>query len=162
MSHRVLSDSDREGYVFERTLVAGWGDMDWNSHMANTAYFDKGADVRMMFFAEHGFPMGEFARLKIGPVIFKEEIEYFREIRLLDEVRVTLSLAALSEDGSRFRIRNEFFRPDGKRAARLESSGGWLDLAARKLVVPPAGLVAALRALPGTKDFESLPSSVNP
>lgn len=87
--------------MFEKTLVAGWGDMDWNSHMANTAYFNKGADVRMMFFAEHGFPLGEFARLKIGPVILREEIEYFREIRLLDEVRVTLSLAGVSEDDAR-------------------------------------------------------------
>jgi acyl-CoA thioester hydrolase len=148
--------------VFEKTLIAGWGDMDWNSHMANTAYFNKGADVRMMYFAEHGFPMGEFARLKIGPVILKEEIEYFREIRLLDEVRVTLSLAGVSEDGSRFRIRNEFFRPDGKRAARLESSGGWLDLTNRKLVVPPAGLLSALQSLPQTERVESLPSSLRP
>jgi acyl-CoA thioester hydrolase len=148
--------------LFEKTLMAGWGDMDWNSHMANTAYFNKGADVRMMFFAEHGFPMGEFARLKIGPVILKEEIEYFREIRLLDEVRVTLSLAGVSDDGSRFRIRNEFFRPDGKRAARLESSGGWLDLSSRKLVVPPAGLLSALQSLPQTEGYESLPSSLRP
>lgn len=148
--------------MFEKTLVAGWGDMDFNSHMANTAYFNKGADVRMMFFAEHGFPMGEFVRLKIGPVILREEIEYFREIRLLDEVRVTLSVAGLSEDASRFRIRNEFFRPDGKRAARLESSGGWLDLTSRRLVVPPPGLVSALRSIPHTEAFEPLPSSLRP
>jgi acyl-CoA thioester hydrolase len=148
--------------VFERTLVAGWGDMDWNSHMANTAYFNKGADVRMMFFAEHGFPMSEFARLRIGPVILREEIEYFREIRLLEEVRVTLSLAGVSDDGSRFRIRNEFFRPDGKRAARLESAGGWLDLSNRRLVAPPAGLLSALQSLPHTEGFEPLPSSLRP
>jgi acyl-CoA thioester hydrolase len=148
--------------VFEKTLMAGWGDMDWNSHMANTAYFDKGADVRMLFFAEHGFPMSEFARLQIGPVILKEEIEYFREVRLLDQVRVTLSLAGLSDDGGRFRIRNEFFRPDGKRAARLESSGGWLDLVSRKLVAPPAGLLSALQSLPHAEGFEPLPPSLRP
>jgi acyl-CoA thioester hydrolase len=41
--------------VFEREFVAGCGDMDFNSH--NTAFLDKSADLRMMFFAERGFIM---------------------------------------------------------------------------------------------------------
>ena len=36
------------------------GTMDFNGHMANTAYLDLAADVRMAFFAEHGFPPAEF------------------------------------------------------------------------------------------------------
>ncbi|MDQ3231136.1 MAG: thioesterase family protein [Pseudobdellovibrionaceae bacterium] len=55
--------------MFEKTLFAGWGDMDFNSHMRNTAYLDKSADVRMMFFSENNFPMVEFERLKLGPVV---------------------------------------------------------------------------------------------
>ena len=35
---------------------------------------------------------------------------------------------------------------DGDLAARITSLGGWLDLAARKLVAPPEPLAAALRA----------------
>jgi acyl-CoA thioester hydrolase len=139
--------------VYEKTLYAGWGDMDFNSHMRNTAYLDKSADVRMMFFAEHGFPMTEFVARKIGPVIMKEELEYFREVGLLAALRVTLSLAGLSDNGARFVIRNEFFR-EGKLAARVTSAGGWLDLSARKLVVPPEALLNALRALAKTDDFQ--------
>ena len=74
--------------MFEKQLVAGWGDMDFNSHMRNTAFLDKSADVRMMFFSENGFPMEEFIRRKIGPVIRRDEIEYFKEVRLLEEVRM--------------------------------------------------------------------------
>ena len=37
--------------MFQKTLVAGWGDMDFNAHMRNTAYLDTSADVRMMYFA---------------------------------------------------------------------------------------------------------------
>jgi len=144
--------------MFVRKMIAGWGDMDFNGHMRNTSFLDKGADIRMMFFAEHGFPAETFARLRIGPVIMKDEIDYYREVGLLDEIGVTITAAALSEDGSRFRIRNEFFRADGKRAARLTSSGGWLDLSARKLIVPPPDLTAALQALPRTDDFEPLSS----
>ena len=40
--------------------------MDFNSHMRNTAFLDKSADVRMMYFAENGFPASEFSRLRLG------------------------------------------------------------------------------------------------
>ena len=94
--------------MFEKKVVAGWGDMDLNAHMRNTAFLDKSADVRMIFFSENGFPMDEFIRRKIGPVIKKDEIEYFKEIRLLEQLRVTLAIAGLAEDGTHFLIRNEF------------------------------------------------------
>ena len=116
--------------MYTKTLVAGWGDMDFNAHMRNTAYLDKSADVRLMFFGEHGFPTAEFARLRIGPVIMRETLEYFAEVNLLEPVTVTLLLQAMAEDGSRFEIRNEFYKDERKLAARVTSAGGWLDLAA--------------------------------
>jgi acyl-CoA thioester hydrolase len=141
-----------------KVLFAGWGDMDFNAHMRNTAYLDKAGDVRMMFFAEHGFPAGEFAARRFGPVVVKDELEYFKEIGLLEEVTVTLRLAGASEDGSRFHLRNEFFRQDGKLAARVNSLGGWLNLSSRKFMAPPADLRAVMRSLPRTDDFQELPS----
>ena len=146
--------------MYAKTLIAGWGDMDFNSHMKNTAFLDKSADVRMMFFAENGFPAQEFSRLKLGPVIMKDEVEYQKEVGLLQEIKVTLALAGLSEDGSRFILRNEIFHPDGKLCAKVTSTGGWLDLAVRKLAAPPGNLLATLQLLPHTDDFAPLPSSV--
>jgi len=81
-------------------MIAGWGDMDFNAHMKNTAFLDKSADVRMMFFSENGFPMAEFSRLKLGPVIMKDEVEYQKEVGLLQEITVTMAIAGLSPDGS--------------------------------------------------------------
>ena len=146
--------------MFEKKLIAGWGDMDFNAHMRNTAYLDKSADVRMMFFAEHGCSASEFARLRIGPVVRRDEIEYFREVNLLEELRVTLALGGLSQDGSRWILRNEFFRADGQLSARVGSTGGWLDLEARALVVAPERLLKALQALTRTEDFQELPTSI--
>jgi acyl-CoA thioester hydrolase len=146
--------------MFERRLIAGWGDMDFNSHMRNTAYLDKSADVRMMFFSENGFPMQEFIRLRIGPVVMRDELEYAREVNLLEEIRCTLELTMLAPDGTRFGIRNTFYRADGKLAARVNTLGGWLDLSSRRLVVPPEGLLAALRRAPRSGDFTEGLSSV--
>jgi acyl-CoA thioester hydrolase len=140
--------------------VAGWGDMDFNSHMRNTAYLDKTADVRQMFLLEHGFPMEEFVRLKIGPVVMKDEVEYFREVGLQQQITVTYALAGQSDDGSRFLLRHEIFRPDGKLSARVTSTGGWLDLNERKLIAPPPALLAAMNSLDRTQDFVVMPSSI--
>ena len=57
--------------MYRKTLYAGWADMDFNSHMKNTAYLDKTADVRQMFLIENGFPIEEFLRLRIGPVVMR-------------------------------------------------------------------------------------------
>jgi acyl-CoA thioester hydrolase len=146
--------------MFERRMIAGWGDMDFNNHMRNTAYLDKSADVRMMYFSENGLPMQEFVRLRLGPVIMRDEVDYYREVSLLEEVRAILELAALAADGSRFAIQNTFYRLDGKCAARVKSTGGWLDLTARKLVAPPEGLLVALKKAPRCEDFTEIPSSV--
>ncbi len=50
--------------------------------------------------------MSEFRRLRIGPVVMKDEIEYFHEVHLLEELE--LAFAGLSEDGSRLLIQNFF------------------------------------------------------
>lgn len=146
--------------MYAKTLFAGWADMDFNSHMKNTAFLDKAADVRMMFFAENGFPMDEFSRLRLGPAVMKDEVEYRKEVGLMQEITETLAIAGHSEDGSRYMMRNEILRADGTLCARVTSTGGWLDLAQRKLVVPPEALHKAMRSLPQTADYQVLPSSV--
>ena len=143
---------------YAKEFIAGWGTMDFNGHMANTAYLDLAADVRMAFFAEHGFPPGEFRRLTIGPVVQKDEVEYFREVGLHDTVTVTYAVLAMSADGARFAVENEIWSAAGERAARVRSTGGWLDLRARKLVAPPPELLAAFAQVPRAPGFAQLPS----
>jgi acyl-CoA thioester hydrolase len=137
-------------------MHAGWGDMDYNAHMANTAYLHKAATARMLYFSANGFPMAEFARLNLGPVILRDEVDYYRETRLLDEFTVTLELAGLSADAKKFRLRNAFLRADGKPSAVVTSLGAWLDLAARRLTAPPSALRAALESLPRADDYAML------
>jgi acyl-CoA thioester hydrolase len=141
---------------YAREFLVGWGAMDVNGHMANTAYLNLAADARIAFFAEHGFPPSEFQRIAVGPVVRKDEVEYFRELGLHDTVTVTYAMLALSPDGARFVLENEIWSPRGERAARVRSSGGWLDLRARKLVAPPAALLAALEQVPRAPDFAVL------
>ncbi|MET3134133.1 acyl-CoA thioester hydrolase [Oxalobacteraceae bacterium GrIS 1.11] len=146
--------------MYEQNMMACWSDMDFNSHMRNTAFLDKASDIRMIFLAEKGFPVSEFQRLQIGPVAMKDEIAYFKEVMLLDPLRVTLEVAGMSVDGSRWILRSDIIRSDGKLAARVSSVGGWLDLTARKLTVPPPALLAAWHSVSRTDDFQELNSSI--
>ena len=143
---------------YAKEFIAGWGMMDFNGHLANTAYLDLAADVRMAFFAAHGFPPGEFRRLGIGPVVKKDEVEYFREVGLHDVVTVTHAAAAMSVDGSRFILENEVWSATGERAARVRTTGGWLDLRARRLTAPPPALLAALQRVPRAATFTVIPA----
>lgn len=149
-----MSTEDR----YAKQFLAGWGSMDLNGHLANTGYLNLAADVRMAFFNEHGFPPSEFVRLGIGPVIRKEEIEYFREINLHEIVTVTYAALGMSPDGARFVVENEIWSPSGERAAVVRSTGGWLDLRARKLVAPPPALLEALRHTPHAPGYVELSS----
>lgn len=142
---------------YARQFLAGWGTMDFNGHLANTAYLDLAADVRMAFFAEHGFPPSEFRRLAIGPVVRRDELEYFREIGLHETVTVTHAAVAMSPDGARFSLENEIWIAASERAAVVRSTGGWLDLRARRLVAPPPALLEALRRIPRAPSFVELP-----
>ena len=148
------------GQPFSISTIAGWGDMDANAHMANIAYLNKCVDSRMSFFTQNGFPAAEFARRRIGPVVRRDEIDYFREVALLEPITVTLALGGCAQDGSRFRLVNEILRADGKAAARVRTEGGWLDLTARKLTAPPPEILAALQAMPRSSDYEELQSSL--
>jgi acyl-CoA thioester hydrolase len=146
--------------MYTKKLYAGWADMDFNSHMRNTAYLDKAADVRQMFMIEHGFPIEEFSRLRIGPVVMKDELQYFKEVTLQEEITVTYALAGHASDGSRFLLRHEIFKHDGTLSASITSTGGWLDLVERRLIAPPPSLLAVTNLLEKTSDFAVLPSSV--
>lgn len=143
--------------AFRCELRVGWGHVDFNQHMGNTAYLDLAVDARFLYFESRGIPVSELERLRIGPVVLRDEIEYFSELRLLDLVTVTLELDGLSADGAQMRLRNEFFRADGKRAARVTSQGLWMNLQTRRPVVPPDIVIAALRSLTRTSDYRELP-----
>ena len=146
--------------IFQHIIQIGWGDMDANGHMRNSAYLDAASNVRMLFFQTHGITAADFARWRIGPIALQDLLEYRRELRLLDEVRVTLESAGRSEDGSRFRLQNTFYRPDGRLAATLTTDGAWLDLQRRRITRPPQELMAVMQDMARRAGFQVLASGV--
>ena len=146
--------------VFEKQFQVGWRDVDPNGHVANMVYLQYAVDARIAFFASQGFPPVNFLRLGFGPVIKTDFVEYFREVMMLEEIRVTVENGGNSEDGSRFRVINNIYKSDGVHAARVTTIGGWLSMKERKLMAPPEELRLAWLTLTRTEDFEELRSSI--
>jgi acyl-CoA thioester hydrolase len=146
--------------VYKQFFHVRWNEADANGHMRNSAYLDMASDIRMSYFQDNNFTANDFEALRVGPVVMKDEIQYFREMKLMDPLEVTMEIAGMAPDGSRFIIRNCYFRQDGKISVTINSTVGWLDLDARRLIVPPAPLFAALQAIARTDDFVELPSSI--
>ncbi|WP_133273249.1 acyl-CoA thioesterase [Hymenobacter radiodurans] len=129
--------------IYEKTFTVRWADMDPNVHMRHSAYTDYAAQVRLDFLADQGFTMRRFAELRIGPILFREDTRFLKEIGMSETIRVTAELAGLNANGSRWRILHSIYKADGRLAATVTVDGAWLDLQQRKLTVPPAEIVAA-------------------
>ena len=148
---------------FKHTFVAGWADMDWNRHMANTAYLDKAVDARVLALGRLGLTLDVFLRHGVGVVVMADEVRYRREVMWMEEIGIDFELAGLADDASRFKVRNRIFRRTGggsEVCATITSTGGFIDLATRTLVAPPPAIASAYRALPRSEDYETLPSSL--
>lgn len=133
-----------------------WGDIDANGHARNTAYSEYATDARFTHLAGHGFTLGRLHELRLGLVLFSEQLSYRRELRLGDTVTVTVELAALSSAGHRWALHHRLSR-DGALAATVQVAGAFIGLDTRALIAPPPELLAALATLPRTEDFTVLP-----
>ena len=141
---------------FEKVFELRWGDIDANLHLRNTAYSEFASDVRFSVLKSVGLDLAQMRKFGMGPVLFSERLEYLRELRQGETARVTGMLAGASADGRKWRFRHQIFREDGKECARVEVDGAWIDMAARKVAVPPAEMKAAIDRIERTPDCVEL------
>jgi acyl-CoA thioester hydrolase len=156
-SERMSSEQAHEEH-----FTARWADLDANRHLRNTLFSEFATHTRFRLLEARGFPQARFEALRFGPVMFREEIRYRRELVFGDEATVSVIAAGLSEDGSQWRVHQEVVRADGKQAAILRIDGAWIHLDSRRLIAPPAELIELLQRLPRTEDFEVLRSVLRP
>lgn len=145
---------------FQRVFEVRWADLDPNRHLRNTAYSDYATHTRFSVLIEHGFTPLRFEELAFGPVVFREETRFMREVAMGDKVTIDVTVAGLSADASRWRFRHHVVRAEGEIAALVTLEGAWLDLETRKLTVPPEQLRTLCLEFPRTKDFEELASAI--
>ncbi|WP_457610109.1 acyl-CoA thioesterase [Lutibacter sp.] len=141
---------------FEITFKTKWSDFDPNRHMRHTAYNDYAAEVRVRFFQKQGLSINEFAKLNIGPVLFKEETSFLKEIHIGENITVKMKLEGVSKGIERWRFNHQIFNEKGELAAEIKVYGAWIDLVKRKLTAPPQKFVAIFENLSKTSNFKEI------
>lgn len=142
--------------LYKQDYQVTWADLDANNHLRNSAYLDYASQTRFAFFNDHGFSPEDFRNAALGPVIFTDNIEYFRELRFLEKFRVAIHAGGFSEKGTKFIVVNHFYKESGDLAAIVHSHGAWFDLDSRKITEPPEKLFDVFRQLTRSEDFHSL------
>ena len=127
-----------------QTYTVRWAELDPNGHMRHSAYADFAADQRVHWLASLGFDVRKFAELRLGPILFREETKYLKELHGGEQIKVDGRVTAGTPDGARWTIEHNIYKADGRVAAIVTVDGAWLDLDRRKLTVPPAELAQAM------------------
>ena len=140
--------------ILELSFDVRWADIDANQHMRHSAYYDYAAHLRVQLLKNIGMDVVMLSKLEIGPVLFREEAVFMREIGMDDTIRVNVKLKRIREDGSRWTFYHGFYKDDGEVAATVVVDGAWLDLKKRKLTALPDNFLQLMLEIPRTDDFE--------
>jgi len=142
--------------MYKKDFEIRWSDVDANSHLANSAYVNFMSHTRVGFLNTHGFSMKELIDHGIGPVVFSEQIYYFKESFLGQILTVTLAVSGLSEDGMFFKFEHNFYNQKGQHVATCDILGAWIDLKTRQLISLPENLLSLIAQFPRSENFKTL------
>ncbi len=131
-----------------------WSQLDVNRHLRHSAYADFATQARLELLNQSGLSIDRMAELNLGPVLFREETRYHREISAADTIQVSCLLHRARKDGSRWTFEQKIYKSDGVLAATVSVEGAWMDLQQRKLTQLPESLAEAFHRLDRTPDFD--------
>lgn len=131
-----------------------WADLDPNFHVRHSVYYDWAAYSRICFLVEHGLTQEILSQNNFGPILFREECSFRKELHFGDTISIDLHLSKARTDFSRWSIQHTIYKNKETMAAIITVDGAWLDTSKRKLASPPAIVSEVFKAMPQTADFE--------
>ncbi len=138
-----------ENIFYEGKII--WAMTDANGHLRHSAYADFAAQARIGALDQVGLTKAMFKN-KIGPILFREELIYYKELHMSDTVKVSAELVKVRSDYSRYSIKSIVYRAsDGQKCAEVNIDGAFLDLEKRKLATLTDELKELFEQLPKTE-----------
>ena len=136
-----------------KKIEVRWADLDPNFHMLHSRYYDLGGFCRMAFLVEHGLTPELMQQLHIGPILFREECIFKREICFTAEIVVNIKLKKSTADFSRWTLQHEIWKNGDTLSAVIVCEGAWLDTRIRRLTVPTEVIQKVFDTVPKSTDF---------
>jgi acyl-CoA thioester hydrolase len=139
---------------YSKSVEIRWSDLDPNFHVRHSVYYDFGAYVRMCFLTENGLTPSVLVQNHIGPILFREECLFKREIQFGDKVSINIVIKKSSRNYSRWTIQHELIKNNNTVCAIITVDGAWIDTAKRKLAIPHELVTPTFDQLPKAENFE--------
>lgn len=135
-----------DNVLFRKQVEVRWSDCDSNQHMRHSAYADFCAHTRVGYMIKVGMTPQWLKQQGLGPVLFKEETEYFRELFMGEIVEVTIEVGEPTGSAKSVQLVNNIYRQNGELAARHKAVFGWFSMTERKVVELPEIVKANMMA----------------
>ena len=140
--------------VYSRRVEVRWSDLDPNYHLRHSVYYDWGAYLRLTFLNDHGLTPSVMQQLHFGPILFREECVFKREILFGDIIEINLQILKSRRDMSRWSMLHEIWKNNDTLGAVINIDGAWIDTELRKLAVPPALMQQVFEKIPRGENFK--------
>ena len=135
-----------------------WSQIDANVHLRHSAYADFCAQARSNMLNKLGLSLQEFNKNKIGPILFREELNYLREIGLDEKIKVSVEITKYNTQNSRFSFRHVIYKENGVKAAIVVVDGAWMNIIERKLTSIPDDWKEIIYKIPKSEDYTEIDS----
>jgi acyl-CoA thioester hydrolase len=93
-------------------------------------------------------------QMHFGPILFREECLFKKEIRDGDKITIDLTLLKARKDYSRWSIRHRVMKNEDTISAILTVDGAWIDTVKRKLTLPPPIAEKVFSEMPVDENFQ--------
>lgn len=140
--------------VYEMPLQIRWSDLDPNFHLRHSVYYDWAAMCRIDYLKGKGLTPAIMQKMNFGPIIFREEAVFRKEIKYGEELSINLKLIKGRRDYSRWTIAHEIKKSGETLCAVITIDGAWLNVIERKLFIPPAEVVQVFQQMPVDDSFQ--------
>ena len=140
--------------IFSMPVQIRWSDLDPNFHLRHAVYYDWAAMCRITNLQEKGLTPALMQKMNFGPIIFREEAIFRKEVCYNDLISVNLQLIKARRDYSRWTIRQEIIRNNEIRCAIVTIDGAWLNVIDRKLIIPPVEAIHVYELMSLNQNFQ--------
>ena len=150
----LVKHHQTKGMEYIKKVEIRWSDLDPNYHLRHSVYYDFGAYCRMCFLFDNNITDQYMRQQRIGPILFREECSFKREIIFGDDISITLQLKSVSADFRKFSMVHHIYKNDAALAAVLTIDAAWMHTGLRKVIAPPQEVIQTIEVLDKTKDFQ--------
>jgi acyl-CoA thioester hydrolase len=142
---------------FTNELSLRWSDLDPNFHVRHSVYYDFGAQQRVEILEKFGLTIKVMQENHLGPILFKEECVFRKELRYGQRIFITTKIGKLNEDASRWTIVHELTNEKQEVCAVISVDVAWMDTKIRKLAYPTPKIISEMmNTMPKSDDFINL------